>query len=158
MSPRWRRFGSFGVGTNARRLFASSPDRRSASPRRDLTEDARSRSILAARAAAAKSGADTLVLDVGPIIGITEVFVITSGRNTRQVRTIAEEIEKKLKDEGHSGPVRTEGLRDATWVLLDYGDFVAHVFLEETRGYYNLDRLWADAPRLAWEDSAAAVS
>jgi ribosome-associated protein len=141
-----------------RRLFACSPDGRSNSPRRDPTEDARSRSILAARAAAAKSGADTLVLDVGPIIGITEVFVITSGRNTRQVRTIAEEIEKKLKDEGHSGPIRTEGLRDAAWVLLDYGDFVVHVFLEETRGYYNLDRLWADAPRLAWEDSAAAVS
>jgi ribosome-associated protein len=141
-----------------RRLFACSPDGRSTSPRRDPTEDARSRSILAARAAAAKSGADTLVLDVGPIIGITEVFVITSGRNTRQVRTIAEEIEKKLKDEGHAGPIRTEGLRDASWVLLDYGDFVVHVFLEETRGYYNLDRLWADAPRLAWEDSAAAVS
>ena len=84
--------------------------------------------------------------------------MITSGRNARQVRTIAEEIEKKLKDEGHAGPIRTEGLRDAAWVLLDYGDFVVHVFLEETRGYYNLDRLWADAPRLAWEDSAAAVS
>ena len=84
--------------------------------------------------------------------------MITSGRNVRQVRTIAEEIEKKLKDEGQDGPVRTEGLRDASWVLLDYGDFVVHVFLEETRGYYNLDRLWADAPRLAWEDSAAAVS
>ena len=84
--------------------------------------------------------------------------MITSGRNTRQVRTIAEEIEQKLKEEGHSGPIRTEGLRDASWVLLDYGDFVVHVFLEETRGYYNLDRLWADAPRLAWEDSAAAVS
>ena len=86
------------------------------------------------------------------------MFVITSGRNARQVRTIAEEIEKKLKDEGHQGPIRTEGLRDATWVLLDYGDFVAHVFLEETRGYYDLDRLWADAPRLTWEEPAAAVS
>ena len=84
--------------------------------------------------------------------------MITSGRNVRQVRTIAEEIEKKLKEEGHDGPVRTEGMRDASWVLLDYGDFVAHVFLEETRGYYSLDRLWADAPRLAWEDSTAAVS
>jgi len=126
--------------------------------RRDPTEDARSRSIVAARAAAAKNGADTLVLDVGPIIGITEVFVITSGRNVRQVRTIAEEIEKRLKEEGHPGPIRSEGLQDASWVLLDYGDFVAHVFLEETRGYYNLDRLWADAPRLAWEESAAAVS
>ena len=84
--------------------------------------------------------------------------MITSGRNVRQVRTIAEEIEKKLKEEGHSGPIRTEGLRDAAWVLLDYGDFVVHVFLEETRGYYNLDRLWADASRLEWEEPAAAVS
>jgi ribosome-associated protein len=142
----------------ARRRFASRPERLPGSPRRTPTEDARSRSILAARAAAAKSGADTIVLDVGPIIGITEVFVITSGRNVRQVRTIAEEIEQKLKEEGHSGPIRTEGLRDAAWVLLDYGDFVVHVFLEETRGYYELDRLWADAPRLAWEESAAAVS
>ena len=128
------------------------------SPRRNPPDDVRTRSILAARAAAAKSGADTLVLDVGPIIGITDVFVITSGRNVRQVRTIAEEIEKKLKDEGHSGPIRTEGLQDASWVLLDYGDFVAHIFLEETRDFYNLDRLWADAPRLDWEESAAAVS
>jgi ribosome-associated protein len=101
---------------------------------------------------------DTLVLEVGPIIGITEVFVITSGKNVRQVRTIAEEIEKKLKEEGHPGPFRTEGLREASWVLLDYGDFVAHVFLEETRDFYNLDRLWADAPHLEWEESAAAVS
>ena len=128
------------------------------SPRRNPTEEVRSRSILAARAAAAKNGADTLVLDVGPIIGITDVFVITSGRNVRQVRTIADEIEKKLKDEGHAGPIRTEGLQDASWVLLDYGDFVAHIFLEETRDFYNLDRLWADAPRLDWEESAAAVS
>jgi ribosome-associated protein len=141
-----------------RRLFASSPGRRPVPPRRIPTEDVRSRSILAARAAAAKNGADTLVLEVGPIIGITDIFVITSGRNVRQVKTIAEEVEKKLKDEGHPGPIRTEGLHDASWVLLDYGDFVVHVFLEETRDFYNLDRLWADAPRLEWDESAAAVS
>jgi len=148
----------FGVGAIARRLFAPSPCRPYPFSRRNPTEDTRSRSILAARAAAAKSGDDTLVLDVGPIIGITEVFVITSGRNVRQVKTIAEEVERKLKEEGHPGPVRTEGLQDASWVLLDYGDFVVHVFLEETRGYYNLDRLWADAARLEWEEPAAAVS
>ena len=141
-----------------RRLFASSTLNELTSPRRIPTEDVRSRSILAARAAAAKNGADTLVLEVGPIIGITDLFVITSGRNVRQVRTIAEEIEKKLKDEGHPGPLRTEGMADASWMLLDYGDFVVHVFLEETRDFYNLDRLWADAPRLEWKESAAAVS
>ena len=99
-----------------------------------------------------------MVLEVGPIIGITEIFVITSGRNVRQVRTIADEIEKQLKEAGHGGPVRVEGLQDASWVLLDYADFVVHVFLEETREYYNLDRLWSDAPRLEWDESAAAVS
>src|ERR1041384_8582528 len=121
-----------------RRLFASSTACEPTSPRRRPTDDVRSRSILAARAAAAKNGADTLVLEVGPIIGITELFVITSGRNTRQVKTIAEEIEKKLKDEGHPGPVRTEGLQDASWVLLDYGELVVHVFLVEGRGFSHL--------------------
>jgi len=131
-----------------RRLFASSPGRRATSPRRDPTEDVRSRSILAARAAAAKNGADTLVLEVGPIIGITDMFVITSGRNARQVKTIAEEIEKKLKDEGHPGPVRTEGLSDASWVLLDYGDFVVHVFEQKARTFYDLERLWRESKRV----------
>lgn len=84
--------------------------------------------------------------------------MITSGRNVRQVRTIAEEIEKQLKDAGQGGPIRIEGLSDASWVLLDYADFVVHVFREETREYYNLDRLWADAPRLEWDESTAAVS
>jgi ribosome-associated protein len=65
------------------------------------------------------------------------------------VKTIAEEIEKKLKDEGHPGPVRTEGLQDASWVLLDYGDFILHVFEEKARRFYDLERLWRDAARVA---------
>ena len=84
--------------------------------------------------------------------------MITSGRNVRQVRTIAEEIEKKLKDEGHSGPVRTEGLQDASWVLLDYGDFVVHVFLDEVRHYYDLERLWSDVPRIPFSDDVRTAA
>ena len=84
--------------------------------------------------------------------------MITSGRNVRQVKTIAEEVEKKLKDEGHAGPIRTEGLQDASWVLLDYGDFVVHVFLDEVRRYYDLERLWADAPVLEWDEGVAAAA
>jgi ribosome-associated protein len=99
-----------------------------------------------------------VVLEVGDIISITDVFVITSGTNVRQVRTIAEEVERKLKEEGARSPVQVEGLGDSSWVLLDYGDFVVHVFLTETRDYYNLERLWADAPRVPWEETAAAVS
>jgi ribosome-associated protein len=84
--------------------------------------------------------------------------VITSGSNVRRVRTIAEEIERKLKEVGGSGPIQVEGLGDATWVLLDYGDFVVHVFGLETRAYYDLERLWGDAPRVQWEEQTAAVS
>jgi ribosome-associated protein len=98
------------------------------------------------------------VLDVGGIIGITDFFVITSATNVRQVRTIAEEIERKLKEEGLGSPTQVEGLGDASWVLLDYGDVVVHVFLGETRSYYNLERLWGDAPPVEWDEAAVAVS
>ena len=98
------------------------------------------------------------MLEVGEIISITDAFVITSATNVRQVRTIAEEVERKLKEEGASAPVQVEGLGDASWVLIDYGDFVVHVFLRETRAYYDLERLWSDAPRTQWEETAAAVS
>ena len=109
----------------------------------------------AARAASAKGGEETVIIEVGGVLAITDAFVITSGRNTRQVKTIAEEVEAKLKAEGGIGPLRVEGLGDSQWVLLDYGDLVVHVFLDETREFYDLERLWSDAPRVAWEDEAA---
>ena len=109
----------------------------------------------AARAAASKGGEDTIVLEVGKILAITDAFVITSGRNHRQVAAIAEEVEVQLKASAGISPLRTEGLQQAEWVLLDYGDFVLHAFLDETRTYYDLERLWSDAPRIEWEDSSA---
>ncbi len=112
--------------------------------------------VVAARAADAKNASATLVLEVGPILAIVDTFVITSGSNPRQVRTITEAVEAAVKAAGEVGPLRIEGLRDARWVLLDYGDFVVHVFLNETRAYYDLERLWADAPRVAWEEEGLA--
>ena len=111
---------------------------------------------VAARAAADKQAQDTVVLEVGQVLAITDHFVIASGSNVRQVRTIAEEVERQVKEAGGPGPLRAEGLDDARWVLLDYGDFVVHVFLDEVRRYYDLERLWADAPRLPWDDAAAS--
>jgi ribosome-associated protein len=105
----------------------------------------------AARAASDKKGQDTVVLEVGPLLSITDAFVITSGTNDRQVRTITEEIELQVKNADGRGPVRIEGLDDARWVLMDYGDVVIHVFNEEARQYYNLERLWSDARRVAWD-------
>jgi ribosome-associated protein len=110
---------------------------------------------VAARAAAAKGGEDTIILEVGKVLAITESFVITSGRNHRQVATIAEEVEAQLKEAAGIRPLRVEGKAQAEWVLIDYGDFVVHAFLDETRHYYDLERLWSDAPRIEWEDSSA---
>jgi ribosome-associated protein len=111
---------------------------------------------VAAQAAASKKGDDIVILDVGQVLVITDTFVITSATNDRLVRSIAEEIEKRIKEEGGPAPLRIEGLREAEWVLLDYGDFVVHVFLEETRRFYDLERLWSDAPRVPWEERVPA--
>jgi ribosome-associated protein len=101
----------------------------------------------AAKAAADKKARDVMVLDVHDLLGITDYFLICSGMSDRQVRTIAEEIEKRLKEYG-SRPLRREGERQGRWVLLDFEDFVVHVFGEEDREYYGLERLWKDAPRV----------
>lgn len=113
---------------------------------------------MAARAAWAKGGEDTIVLAVGPVLAITDAFVITSGANPRQVRTIAEEVEQKVKEAGGPGPRRVEGLDDARWVLMDYGDFVVHVLLAEARDFYALERLWGDAEQWAWEDATTLAA
>src|SRR5579871_5485598 len=111
---------------------------------------------VAAQAAASKKADDIVILDVGAVLVITDTFVIASASNDRLVRTIAEEVEKRLKEEGRGGPRRVEGMREAEWVLLDYGEFVVHVFLEETRRFYDLERLWSDAPRVPWEERVPA--
>jgi ribosome-associated protein len=118
-------------------------------------EHAHQLAAVAAGAAAAKKADDIAVFDVGDIISITDVFVLASASNTRQVRTIVEEVGKALRARTGESPRSVEGLDDASWVLLDFGDLVVHVFLDETRAYYDLDRLWADAPCLDWEQVAA---
>ncbi len=105
---------------------------------------------LAARAADDKKATEPVVLEVGSVLAITDAFVITSAGNARLVRTIAEEVERQLKQLAQRSPLRVEGLDDARWVLLDYGDFVVHIFLDEVREYYDLERLWSDAARLDW--------
>lgn len=119
------------------------------------SEQVRDWARTAAQAASAKGGEETVIIEVGAILAITDAFVITSGHNTRQVKTIAEEVEIQLKAHGGISPLRVEGVGDSQWVLLDYGDLVVHVFLDETREFYDLERLWSDAPRVAWEDETA---
>ena len=107
--------------------------------------------IAAARAAEDKSGTDIVVLDVGPVLSICQYFVLVSANNTRLVKTIAEEVEEQVVAAGGPKPIRVEGLGDLGWVLLDYGDMVVHVFLDDQRSSYDLDRLWADVARVPWD-------
>jgi ribosome-associated protein len=111
-----------------------------------------SAALEAARAADEKTGVGTVVLAMGDLLGVTDAFVITNGRNSRQVRTLVEEVERRVKEVSGRSPRAVEGLRDLRWVLMDYGDFLVHVFDEETRPYYDLEHLWGDAPRVAWSD------
>ena len=114
------------------------------------------RARLAAAVADDKRGLDTVILDVGDVLAICELFVVTSAPNTRLVRTIADEIETRIREAGGGSPLRVEGLRDLQWVLVDYGDIVIHVFLEETRRFYDIERLYRDVPRVEWEPLAGA--
>jgi ribosome-associated protein len=101
-----------------------------------------------------KKGLDIILLDVGDLLQITEVFVIATGTSRPHVQTLAEFVEERLKDQERR-PLRTEGMAEAEWVLLDYGDFVVHVFQPEQREYYGLERLWGDAPRIEWEPATS---
>jgi ribosome-associated protein len=113
--------------------------------------------IAAARAASAKQAEDIVVLDVQRIIVITDHFVICTAGTHRQIRTVIDAVEDALGDMGVK-PVRREGEPEAGWWLLDYVDVVVHVFGREEREYYDLERLWSDAPSVAWDRSGAASS
>jgi ribosome-associated protein len=119
-------------------------------PRSQVGPVAPPAALAAARAADAKQGEATVVLRMSDSLGVTDAFVITSGRNPRQVRTIMDEVERVVKLEYSRSPISVEGRNDFGWVLMDYGDFIVHVFLEDRRSYYDLERLWADAPKLDW--------
>ena len=101
---------------------------------------------IALEAAEDRKAENSTAFFVGDIMGITDWFVVTSGSNPRQVRAIVENIEAELTRAGVK-PLRVEGLDSLTWVLMDFGGFVVHVFHSETRSYYNLERLWSDVPR-----------
>ena len=97
------------------------------------------------------------MLDVAALTTVASYLVIGSGESVRQVKAIAEAVDEVLAAEGVR-LLHSEGVEHGRWVLLDYGDVVVHVFLDPTREYYDLDRLWADAPVVEWEENAAAQS
>lgn len=106
----------------------------------------------AAAAASSKKAERIVILDVSKQLVITDHFIICSGSSDRQVKSIADEIQKVLAADNDRKPFRREGEREGRWVLLDYVDFVVHVFHEEDREYYDLERLWSDAPKFEFVD------
>ena len=125
---------------------------------RPNTEASPALALEAARAASDKKATDPVILDVGNVLAICDYFVIASAPNDRQVRAICEAIEERVKKVSGESPRAIEGLDDARWVLMDYGDFWVHVFRDDVREFYDLERLWSDAPRLPFVDPAAGAA
>jgi ribosome-associated protein len=118
------------------------------------TDYARDLALTAAQAAADKLATDIVLIDVSDRLAITDVFVVATGNNERQVEAIVDEVEEKLRLAG-TKPIRREGQRDGRWVLLDYGDIVVHVQHSEERVFYSLERLWKDCEFIPFVDAAA---
>jgi ribosome-associated protein len=108
------------------------------------------RACLAARIAADNKGRDILVLDMRPCTPMFDFFVIATGTSRRQIHTLAEEIDAGLRAEGDER-IGIEGYDASKWVVQDYGDVLIHVFDPDTRDYYKLEELWADAAKVDWE-------
>lgn len=109
---------------------------------------------VAARALDDKKGEDILILDVSGLLVVTDVFLLASGTSTRHVRGLMDDTEFAVRELDRR-PIRREGAEYGEWVLLDYGDVVIHVFEKETRSYYDLERLWADAPQISFTPRAS---
>jgi ribosome-associated protein len=116
-----------------------------------VVDPGRELAVGAARAASDMKASDVIVLDVGEVLSIAGYFVIASASNPRLVRAVVDDIEAKVKAEFGRSPVRTEGVREQQWTLIDYGDVVVHVFLESVREFYEIERLYMDAPRIEWQ-------
>jgi ribosome-associated protein len=138
------------VGT----LDPSNIDSRSRTLTTSDTSEPRALALAAAEAAASKKATEIRILELGSLLGITDYFVLASATNERQLGTVVREIERQLKA-GGTAPRRREGTKDTGWMVLDYGDIVVHAFTVEQRRYYDLERLWSDAPIVPLADAFA---
>jgi ribosome-associated protein len=115
------------------------------------------RALAAARVADLNRGRDLVILDLRELTPVFDYFVIATGGSRRQLHAISEEIEDVLKKEFNDRRLGIEGYADSRWILLDFGDIVIHLFDDETRGYYDLERLWTGAKRVPFQSSQPSV-
>lgn len=112
------------------------------------TDEAIAAAVTAGRAADDRQGSDLTVIDVADLLALVDLFLLASARNDRHLKAIADAIEAALRDQLDRRPIRREGSPASGWYLLDYGDLVCHLFDEERRDYFALERLWSDVPHL----------
>ncbi len=110
--------------------------------------------LAAAAAISDKKGFDVVLMDVSDLVVVTDIFLIATGTSSRHVKSLVVEVDRVLKDDMDRRPLRREGVEHGKWVLLDHGDVVVHAFDRETRDYYSLELLWADAPRIEYEEAS----
>ena len=106
--------------------------------------------VFIARVIDEKQGENTTVIPVGPVVGITEYFIVTSASNVRLVRAITDAVLNNVREAVGKGPLRSEGTREQQWVLIDYGDVVVHIFIDEMRRFYEIERLYKDIVPTPW--------
>ena len=136
--------------TGVRKAAASTATAAKAAPRKRVTKEPEADPgswMLAVRAAESKKAEDIKVLDLKPVTTFTDTLVICTGTNSRQIQAISDEIEKQIKEQGER-PNSIEGYTNAEWILMDYGDFVVNIFSDNARKFYDLERLWRDAPEV----------
>ncbi|HVD89005.1 MAG TPA: ribosome silencing factor [Jatrophihabitantaceae bacterium] len=121
------------------------------------TQHAIDLALIAADAAADKLGSDIVLIDVSDRLALTDVFVIVTGSNERQVEAIVDAVEEKLRAAGVK-PLRREGRREGRWVLLDYSEIVVHIQHAEERVFYGLERLWRDCPTIPFDRPGAPAA
>ncbi len=118
-----------------------------------IDQDARALALAVARAADEAHASDIVIFHVGDVLAVTEYFVVAGASNRRLVNAIVEDVEAAMKGQLDRAPARVEGVREQQWVLVDYGDVIVHVFLEEVREFYEIERLYTDVPKVDWSPS-----
>ena len=117
-------------------------------------EDIRDQVMTAAQAASDKKASEIVILEVGPLVGITDFFMLLSASNERLLSSVVDAVEDQLRIDHRRKPIGREGKSESGWIVLDFGDFVVHAFTVEQRAVYDLERLWGDAPRHEFVDPA----
>ena len=124
---------------------------------KSILQDSKQKAVLAAQAALEKKASDVIILEVAKLTSVADYFIVASGESERQVKAIAQNIEKVISSHFGKRP-QIEGAGTSTWILLDYGDFIVHTFKTDIREFYGLEKMWSDAPQVSVPEPKAPLT